>query len=47
MVWFDLILYVSVNSFGYVATVSSINHTFSWESLTKQLTSTLCTYFGL
>ena len=34
---FDLFLYVSVNSYGHVETVSSPNHTFSWASLTKQL----------
>ena len=28
-------------------TVSSTNHTFSWASLNKQLTSTSCTYFRL
>ena len=28
-------------------TVSSPNHTFSWASLNKQLTSTSCTYFRL
>ena len=37
----DLILYVSVNSYGHVETVSSPNHTFSWASLIKWLTSTL------
>ena len=42
-----LFLYVSVNSYGHVETVSSPNHTFSLASLTKGLTSTLCTYFGL
>ena len=34
---FGLILYVPVNSYGHVGTVSSPNHTlFSWASLTKQ-----------
>ena len=42
---FDLIHYVSVNSYGHVEMVSSSNHTFSWTSLTKWLTSTSCTYF--
>ena len=45
--WFGLMLYVSVNSYGHVRTVSSPNHTFSWASLTKLLTSTSCTYFRL
>ena len=36
-----------VNSYGHGATVSSPNHTFSWASLNKQLTSTSCTYFRL
>ena len=36
-----------VNSYGHGGTVSSPNHTFSWASLNKQLTSTLCTYFRL
>ena len=36
-----------VNSYGHGRTVSLPNHTFSWASLNKQLTSTLCTYFGL
>ena len=36
-----------VNSYGHGGTVSSPNHTFSWASLNKWLTSTLCTYFGL
>ena len=30
-----------------IAGVSSPNHTFSWASLNKQLTSTSCTYFRL
>ena len=47
VVWFDLILNFPVNSYGHVGTVSSPNHTFSWASLTKQLTSTSCTYFCL
>ena len=34
-----------VNSFGHGKTVSSPNHTFSWASLNKHLTSTSCTYF--
>ena len=33
-----------VDSYGHGGTVSSPNHTFSWASLNKQLTSTLCTY---
>ena len=36
-----------VNSYGHGGTVSSPNHTFSWASLNKQLTSTSCTYFRL
>ena len=32
-----------VNSYGHGGTVSSLNHTFSWASLNKQLTSTWCT----
>ena len=44
---FGLMFYIPVNSFGHVETVNSPNHTFSWASLTKQLTSTLCTYFCL
>ena len=36
-----------VNSYGHGRMVSSSNHTFSWASLTKQLTSTSCTYFCL
>ena len=36
-----------VNSYGHGRTVSSPNHTFSWASLNKQLTSTSCTYFPL
>ena len=44
---FSLALYISVNSYGHVETVSSPNHTFSWASVTKQLTSTLYTYFRL
>ena len=41
---FGLILYVPVNSYGHVGTVSSPNHIFSSASLTKGLTSILCTY---
>ena len=41
---FDLMLYLPVNSYGHVRTVSSPNHTFTWASLTKWLTGTLCTY---
>ena len=36
-----------VNSYGCGGTGSSSNHTLSKVSLNKQLTSTLCTYFGL
>ena len=36
-----------VNSYGHGGTVISPNHTFSWASLTKQLTSTSCTSFRL
>ena len=43
-----LFLFTSqVNSYGHGGTVSSPNHTFSWASLNKQLTSNLCTYFHL
>ena len=38
------ILDLSVNSYGHVGMVSSPNHTFSWASLAKRLTSTSCTY---
>ena len=34
-------LYIPVNSYGHVGMVSSPNQTFSWASLTNQLTSTL------
>ena len=40
-------LVATVNRYGHGGTVSSPNHTFSWASLNKQLTSTLCTYFRL
>ena len=36
-----------VNSYGHGGTVSWPNHTFSWASLNKQLTSNSCTYFRL
>ena len=36
-----------VNSYGHGETLSSPNHTFSWATLNKQKTSTLCTYFPL
>ena len=36
-----------VNSYGHGGKVSPPNHTFSWASLNKQLTRTLCTYFPL
>ena len=35
------------NSYGHGGTVSSPNHTFSWASFNKQLTSTSFTYFRL
>ena len=38
--FFDLILYVSVNSHGHVEMVCWPYHTFTWASLTKHLTST-------
>ena len=44
---FGLMLYVPVNSYGYAGTVSSPNHTFLLGKLSKQLTSTSCTYFRL
>ena len=28
LVWFTLLFYVSLNSYGHVGTVSSLNHTF-------------------
>ena len=37
---FDLILYVSVSSYGHVETVNSPRHTFSLTSLTRRLFST-------
>ena len=40
-------VYVPVNRYGDVETVSTPNHTFSWTSLPKRLTSTSCTYFPL
>ena len=47
-VLFGLTFNVPVNSYGHVEIVSSPNHTFfSWASLTKRLTSILCTYFCL
>ena len=49
--WFFVCLFCcftsQVNSYGHCGTVSSPNHTFSWASLNKQLTSTSCTYFRL
>ena len=36
---FDVLLNVPINSYGHGRTVSSPNHTFSWASLNKQLTS--------
>ena len=36
-----------VNTYGHGGTVSSLNRTFSWASLNKQLISTSCTYFRL
>ena len=44
---FVFMLIVPVNCYGHVAMVSSPNRTFSWESLTKRLTSSSCTYFHL
>ena len=44
---FVLSLYVSVNSYGHVETVSLPKHTFSCAILTKPFTSTLCTYVRL
>ena len=46
-IMFVLLLYVPVNSYGHDGTVSSSNHTFSWASLNKWLTSNPCTYFCL
>ena len=42
-----LMFYVPVNSYSHVRTVSSPSNTFSWASLSKRLTSTSYTYFGL
>ena len=48
---YDIVMFCcftsQVNSYGHGGTVSSPNHTFSWTSLNKQLTSTSCTYFCL
>ena len=35
-----LLLYVPVNSYGYVGTLFHLTTLFSWASLNKQLTST-------
>ena len=44
----SLMLYILVNSYDDVGTVSSPYHTFfPWASVTKRLTSTLCKYFCL
>ena len=40
-------LYVPSQQLWSWGTVSTPNHTFSWASLNKQLTSTSCTYFRL
>ena len=45
--FFGLMLYIPVNSYGHVRTVSSPNHTFFLASLTMGLSSTSCTYFRL
>ena len=42
-----LILYVSVNSYGHVETVSSPTHTFSKASLTKWFTNIFCHILSL
>ena len=39
-------IYVPVNSYGHVEIVN-LTTLFSWASLTKQLTSSMCTYFRL
>ena len=46
---FGLMFYFSANGYGHVEMVffSSPNHTFSWASLAKRLTSTLCTILSL
>ena len=41
------VCFVAVNSYGHYRTVSSPNHTFTWASLNKRLTSTSCTYSRL
>ena len=38
--------YVPVYRHGHVEMDISLNHTFSWASLAKWLTITLCPYFG-
>ena len=38
-----LMFYAPVNSYGHVTS----SHIVSWSSLTKRLTSTLCTFFRL
>ena len=42
-----VLLYAPINRYAHGGTVSSPNHTFSWASLDKQLTSNSCTYFRL
>ena len=44
LVWFEVLL-PSLKLWS-VKTISSPNHTFSWASLTKPFTSTVCTYFA-
>ena len=44
---FVLLLYVPSQQLWSWRDLSSPNHTFTWASLNKQLTSTLCTYFRL
>ena len=45
---FGLMLYILVNSYDDVGTVSSPYHTFiPWASVAKRLTSILCKYFCL
>ena len=41
------VFYVPVNSYGHAGRSVYLTPLFSWASLTKQLTSTSCTYFSL
>ena len=43
--FFGLMLNFPVNSYGHIGRSVHLTTLFSWASLTKQLTSTLCKYF--